>query len=240
MTNNYRAYLKTHLRNNFRPLLFIVIFSVVLTVALAYTDQKYVFFSYSSNTTRITYYCTIWIPVMILAISCYIAPYMEFAFFKKRRNLDCAYALPVSRKEMGRAHYFSGLLTIFLPYTLSYITNTLLMLRYAQEYSFAPLIPHYLLCLLFGACAYSIFVFVFNEANSPGDGIWFIILWSAVIFLVLSAFNNDLFYDLLSKSTRRMISSVRECAFVVSPLIFISETFTDLVEGFISPYHTPF
>ncbi len=230
MTNNYRAYLKTHLRNNLKPLLFFVVFSVVLTVALAYTNQKDVLNYYYNDKIRITYYCTIWIPVMILAISCYIAPYMEFAFFKKRRNLDCAYALPVSRKEMGRAHYFSGLLTIFLPYTLSYITNTLLMLRYAQEYSFAPLIPHYLLCLLFGACAYSIFVFVFNEANSPGDGIWFIILWSAVIFLVLSAFTNDLLYDLLSKSTWSKILSTRECAFVVSPLILFSDVFTALVE----------
>ncbi|MBR5273332.1 MAG: hypothetical protein IKU25_08100 [Clostridia bacterium] len=230
MTNNYRAYLKTHLRNNLKPLLFIVVFSVVLTVALAYTNQKDVLNYYYNDKIRITYYCTIWIPVMILAISCYIAPYMEFAFFKKRRNLDCAYALPISRKEMGRAHYFSGLLTIFLPYTLSYITNTLLMLRYQQEYFFTPLIPHYFLCLLFGICTYSIFVFVFNEANSPGDGIWFIILWSAVFYLVLSAVRNDLFLEFLNKTTWRKITSNSDLAFVFSPLVFISEAFTDRVE----------
>jgi hypothetical protein len=58
------------------------------------------------------------------------------------------------------------------------------------------MIGHYFFCLLFGFLIYSFFVLVFNMANTKGDGIWFIILYTFLVILVcgaLSLLGVDLF-----------------------------------------------
>lgn len=189
-----KAYFKEHLRNRIRTILYVTLFAFVFVLNMASDNQTvgsvYLLNESSMQYERIrTQYSTLYLSSLVLVICCYIVPIMEFSFFKKRRNLDCAYALPISRKELCIAHYLTGLIMVFIPYTASYLINTLLMLRTPYAYNFAPLLIHYFLCLIYGAVMYTVVTFVFQEGNTVGDGIWFIVLWSFAFLILVGAIN---------------------------------------------------
>ena len=118
---------------------------------------------------------------------------MEFSFFKKRTNLDCAYSLPISRRAMGGVHYLVGLVILFGTFTLSYLANLALMIsRGPGWFDYLPMIEHYFLCLVLGFSIYSVMTFVFNQANTKGDGIWFMLLYSFVFLLIFGALSRIL------------------------------------------------
>ena len=197
-----KSYMRSHLRDSLKTLLYLVAFSVAVTLIFSGSNQCYPNEDYIDGEWIVTgyYYSSmLGIPVTILAISCFALPVLEFSFFKKRRNLDCAYALPISRREMGIVHYLTGLLLLVIPYTCSYLINFLLMLRYPGAFDYRLLFEHYILCMLLGICIYSVYVFVFNEANSTGDGVWFIILWTFVFYLIARALFGISYYDNLSE-----------------------------------------
>ena len=176
----FKSYFSAHVRSNFKPLIYIVISVLVLSFIMG--------MSYQPQTFNDDYNSTLYIPVLFMCVLCYIVPVMEFSFFKKRRNLDCAYALPISRKAMGLTHYISGAITVIGVFTLSYLQNLILLLARGVEYfNFPPMIAHYFLCVVLGLALYSIMVFVFNEANTKGDGIWFMLLWTFAIANVMLA-----------------------------------------------------
>jgi len=193
MNITMRSYLRSYLRSSLKTLFYLVAFSIAVTFIFSSTNQCYEFqyldYGTSEWVTNRYYSSELGIPVTILAISCYVLPVLEFAFFKKRRNLDCAYALPISRREMGIVHYLTGFMLLVVPFSCSYFVNFLLLLRYPGVFNCSLLPEHYCLCLLFGVCIYSVFVFIFNQANSTGDGIWFVVLWTFVIYLVSEAFD---------------------------------------------------
>ena len=106
---------------------------------------------------------------------------------------------------MGLVHYFTGLICLIVPFTCSYLLNFLLMLRYPEGFYYPPLIGFYFLSLLMGTILYTFFTFLFNQANSTGDGIWFMVLWSFLFGLAATALDvvhyewlnfgkNDYFY----------------------------------------------
>lgn len=198
MSCSMKSYLRSHLRQNVKSLLYVVAFAIALTFISSNANQCQEI-TYYDSIPGYYYSSELYTPVSILAILCAVLPVTEFAFFKKRRNLDCAYALPISRRDMGLVHYLSGLLLLVVPYTCSYLVNYLLLLRYPGMFDLAPLWGHYFLCLILGVSFYSVFVFVFNQANSTGDGIWFIVLWSFVFFLLqVTCFSvlERLFYEI--------------------------------------------
>ena len=113
---------------------------------------------------------------------------MEFSFFKKRINLDCAYSLPISRKAMGVVHYLVGLIMLLGSFSASYLLNFIMLLSHGSGwYNFLPMIAHYCICLALGFAIYSFMVFVFNQGNTRGDGIWFMILYTFVFNIGLNA-----------------------------------------------------
>lgn len=184
----FKSYFSAHVRSNFKPLMYIVTAVLVLSFIMGMSDQPYEEWDYATQTYNDDYKSTLYIPVLFMCVLCYIVPVMEFSFFKKRRNLDCAYALPISRKAMGLTHYISGAITVIGVFTLSYLQNLMLLLARGVEYfNFPPMIAHYFLCVLLGLALYSIMVFAFNEANTKGDGIWFMLLWTFAIALVMLA-----------------------------------------------------
>ena len=197
---NVKQYFRSHLKANLR--LIIYIFAAVLVVSFLFgiENQPTSRYDFELQKTFDDYKCTLNIPVTILAILTYVIPVMEFSFFKKRVNLDCAYALPISRRAMGMVHYVTGLITLFGAFSASYLVNLLLLISRGKGwFDFSVLPEHFLLCLLVGFAVYSVFVFVFNEANTKGDGIWFILLYTFVWVLVLSAlgevFDSMLIYE---------------------------------------------
>jgi len=181
MKRTMMAYLREHLRANLKLMIYLMALALVITFALASEAQIHEY----ANSTE--YFSSIGIPVTLLVIGCYVLPVVEFSPFKKRRNLDCFYALPLSRRALALVHYLSGLIMLTATYTVSYLTNTLLLLRAPEQYTFAPLVGHFFVSLALGIAIYSFFVFVYDQANSSADGICFIILWSFILTLALPA-----------------------------------------------------
>lgn len=185
---SFKSYFSAHVRSNFKPLTYITVITLALTLILGLTNQPYDEWDYVTETLTPDYRSTLYIPVIFLCVLAYVLPLMEFSFFKRRRNLDCAYALPISRRAMGVVHYLTGAITLIGTFTLSYLLNFILLLtRGVGYFDFPPMIVHYCLCVLLGLALYSVMVFVFNEANTTGDGIWFMLLWTFVLPLVLFA-----------------------------------------------------
>ena len=184
----FKSYFKSHLKQSTKTLIYILIISVVITLLVALTGQVYEDKNYlTGEVESINYYSTIYTPIFLLVVLCYIIPVTEFSFFKKRINLDCAYSLPISRRAMGSVHFLMGLITVIAAFSASYLTNfIMLLIRGAEHYNLAPLLFHYPVSLLLGAAIYSFTVFVFCEANTKGDGIWFIALWTFAPILVFA------------------------------------------------------
>ncbi len=184
----FKSYFSAHARSNFKPLIYIVIIVLSLSFIMGITGQPYEEWDHAAGALIKDYHATLYVPVLFMCVLCYVLPVMEFSFFKKRRNLDCAYALPISRRAMGLVHYLWGAITLIGTFTLSYLTNFILLLSRGVEYfNFPPMIGHYFLCVLLGLALYSIMVFVFNDANTASDGIWFMLLWSFVFILAIAA-----------------------------------------------------
>ena len=176
------SYFRAHLRSGVKTLIYLIAITLILTVIIGMNAQVEEPFQADDPPT---YRSTLYIPVIVLVILIYLVPLLEFSFFKKRINLNCAYSMPISRRAMGTVHYLTGAITITTVYTLSYLANFILLLtREAGHYVFQPMIEHYFLTLLFGLAFYSLMCFVFNEANTTGDGVCFMLLWSFAMFFV--------------------------------------------------------
>lgn len=187
---NFKQYFRSHLKANIKPIIYILASVLVLTFLRGINAQPTGYYDFEANKMVSDYLSTLYIPVDFICIIAYVLPVMEFSFFKKRINLDCAYSLPISRKALCTVHYLTGLIILFGAFTSSYLLNfALLLSRGAAWFNFAPMIAHYFLSLVCGYIIYSVMVFVFNEANTKGDGIWFMCLYTFVFSLVASAFD---------------------------------------------------
>lgn len=185
---NFKRYFRSHLRANLLPFLYILAAILILTFIIGRSTN--VGLIHRGNKT---YRSTINVPVIFLFFLAYVLPVMQFSFFKRRINLDFVYSLPISRRSLGIAHYLTGLLILFCSFTASYLLNfAFLLYRGSEWFHFGPMVGHYFLMLLLGVSTYSVMVFVFNEANRTGDGIWFMILYTFV-FGVLGDFVSEMF-----------------------------------------------
>jgi len=185
---NFKQYFTSHLKESTRSIITILSLVLILTFIFAMNSHVTSMYDYETGKETYSYHSSLYIPVLFMCILCYVIPVLEFSFFKKRINLDCAYALPISRKDMGLVHYLTGLILLFVAFTLSYLLNFFLLLgRGAEHFALVNVIPHFFLSLLLGFSMYSVMVFVFNEANSTSDGIWFMLLYSFVFILVIEA-----------------------------------------------------
>ena len=214
---NFKQYFRSHLKANIKPIIYILVTVLVLTFLIAVNAQPTRSYNHELDQYSDDYRSTLYIPVTFMCILVYLLPVMEFSFFKKRINLDCAYSLPISRRTMGAIHYLMGLIILFGAFTASYLLNFVMLLsRGAEYFNFAPIAGHYFLCLLLGFSMYSVMVFVFNEANTKGDGIWFMILYTFVLFFTVSAFRevinsreifNDAYASILWGTIDKMTTS---------------------------------
>ena len=183
----FKEYFRSHLKSNLKAIIYILAAVLIITFLVGNRAQPTSEYDYTTHETLPDYYSTLYIPVTFMCILAYVLPVMEFSFFKKRINLDCAYALPISRRAMGLVHYLSGLAILLGVFSVSYLLNFISLLCRAEYFYFAPMIGHYFLCLLLGAALYSFMAFVFNQANTRGDGIWFMVLYSLALMLGIAA-----------------------------------------------------
>ena len=120
----------------------------------------------------------------IMCIVASIIPMLETDCFKNRRNLDTLYFLPLSRFKMALAHYISGLVQVFVIYTVAFAGHLLVLLKYAKYFRLQYMPLYYVLLLLLGVALYSIFIFLFGEANDTADGVICVIMWIFALYLL--------------------------------------------------------
>lgn len=126
-------------------------------------------------------------PVTIMMIMCAVAPGWMFSIFKKKRNLDCFYSLPISRRTLGMLQYGLGLIAVYLPFLLAYAQALLCNMSggHFGNLGHKYILYHFLVSVTAGFVIYTLFSFVFNLANSSGDGYIFMIAYQIVpLFLI--------------------------------------------------------
>ena len=186
---NGLAYFRHHLKNSLRTLLYIAVTSLLFSLIIGLNAQPQ--YRYTEHGREVyDYLSTLYLPVIVLCVLCYVVPILQLAPFKKRNNLDCYYALPLSRKAFATVRYSVGIALVYITFSLCYLQNfILLLIRGSEFFYFAPMIAHYFICLLIGFILYSFFSFVFQEANSTVDGIIFIGLYTFAFPLVAALLN---------------------------------------------------
>jgi len=120
----------------------------------------------------------------IMCIIASIIPMLETDLFKNRRNLDTLWFLPISRFKMALAHYISGLVQVVAIYTVAFLGHVLVLCKYAEHFRLQYMPLYYVLLLLLGAAIYSIFIFLYGEANSTADGVICAIMWIFALYLL--------------------------------------------------------
>lgn len=185
---NFKQYFSTHLKSKIKPICYILVVVLILTGLLGNAAQETTSYNSVTRKAEPAYASALYIPVVVMCILVCIVPVMQFSFFKKRTTLDCIYSLPISRRAMGLVHYLVGFIIVFGAYTLSYLLNFVMLLsRGAGWFDFSYIAPHYFLCLALGCAIYTFMVCVFNQANTKGDGIWFMILYTFIFNIGLNA-----------------------------------------------------
>ena len=185
---NFKRYFRSHLKANIKPFIYIAAAVLVLTFIIAFYAQQTRVYNKELEQIVDGYSPALGTPVAFAIILSYVIPVLEFSFFKKRNHLDCAYSLPISRRAMGAVHYLTGLIMLIGGFTMSYLTNlSMLYARGSEWVNLPPILAHYFLCLILIFVMYSVMVFVFNEANTKGDGIWFMVLYTFVFAIAFDA-----------------------------------------------------
>ena len=198
---NAISYFRYHFLQSGRFILFISVIVAIISFINGINGQPKM--GYISNDVYgiIGYTPTLGFSTFVLAFLCYLVPVLQFSFFKKRRNLDYIYSMPISRDELCAVHYTVGILQVYIPFTVSFLTNFLIFASWQSEKTrLLPFFGFFIWCLVFGWIFYTIFTFAFNEANTIADGCIFIGLWTFIFMLVagrLDTFESQYFFPFI-------------------------------------------
>ena len=123
---------------------------------------------------------------IIIALSV-IVPICMFALLKKKRNLDCIYSLPITKRGIVIVHYAVGGVTVLVPFVCSYVATLVCHASYGgfASLGYGYLLSHFAICLLMGFVLYSICVFVFERANTVVDGVIFIGIYMVGLYFLV-------------------------------------------------------
>lgn len=122
---------------------------------------------------------------ILLGILCTVIPIIELSGFKNRRNIDTLYFLPIRREKLAAAHYISGFLQMFFIYTVAFFATYAYLAISTDWFALGYMLPYYFLSLLVGLGIYSIFAFIFSQANTVLDGVIFCAAWIFVVYLIM-------------------------------------------------------
>ncbi len=169
---------------------------------------------------------------IVLGIFCTLIPMLELSGFKNRRNLDTLYFFPIKRVKMAAVHYISGFIQVFVIYSVTFFAAYAHLALQTNYFSLGYMIIYYLLSLLLGLVMYSVFAFIFLQANSVADGVLFSVLWMFVIALVLWVAQNEIIIPAITPENylmrREFVSS--GWGIVYAPINNLTVIFQDLIE----------
>ena len=121
----------------------------------------------------------------LLSIVASIVPILELSGLKNRRNLDTLYFFPIKRAKLALVHFAGGFLQVFAIYTVTYFVHFAYLALKTDYFALVYMIPYYFLSLALGFVIYSVYMFIFTQANTVVDGVLFCILWIFLAALVM-------------------------------------------------------
>ena len=127
----------------------------------------------------------IYILATILGVFCTLMPFLELSGFKNRRNLDTLYFFPIKRSHMALAHYLSGAIQTLFIYSVCFFAAWMVLLIKTDCFVLGYMGLYYVFSILLGFVMYSVFSFIFMQANSVVDGAIFCGLWAFVLYLAI-------------------------------------------------------
>ena len=171
-----------------RVLMPLCIFTVIATaifVVMALSTRFVVnrYYYGNSQPVEVAANTLAYVPAIILGLLCYLVPAMQFSYRMKRRSVDLWYSLPVRREKLMLVRLISGLLLIFIPYTVSFFAGLTVIGCRPNMFEMQYYILLYLASLPLGTLLFGVNSFLFTRANSMFDGIVFMI---SGMFLILA------------------------------------------------------
>ncbi|MBQ8408563.1 MAG: hypothetical protein IJY39_06820 [Clostridia bacterium] len=219
----FGRYLVYRLRNTALRTLIFTLLSVLL-VQVVTADGIRGFYPEYHNVS-------LYMHAIVLGVLCTLIPILETAEFKNRRNLDTLYFFPIKREKMALVHYVSGLIQILFVYSVTFFTAWIYLEMQTNYFALGYMLPYYLLSLLLGLVMYSIFMFLFGQANTVSDGVLFCGLWVFVLYIVIWTVRAEILRDLLI-DTEYWVSSSNFAGWgmIYTPINNLTVIFQDLIE----------
>ena len=78
---------------------------------------------------------------------------------------------------MALAYYVSGFVQVVAIYTVTFMVHFLYLLFKTDYFALGYMIPYYFLSLVFAFVIYSVYAFIFTQANTVADGIVMCVMW---------------------------------------------------------------
>ena len=175
----------------------------------------------------------IYIRATLLGIICTLIPILELAPFKNRRNLDTLFFFPIKRWKMAIANYLSGWIQISFIYSVCFLGHLVYLLANTDCFTLIYMLPYYALSMLIGLMMYSIFAFVFNEANTVADGVIFCILWMFLGWMAYAGFCGIVIEPheaMLTEEFGGVLNSFGEWGIIYAPINNLTVIFRYLIE----------
>ena len=168
----------------------------------------------------------------LLGVLCTLIPILELAGFKNRRNIDTLYFLPIRREKMAAAHFVGGFVQVMFIYTVNFLASVALIAFKSTWFDLKYMIPYYFLSLLVGLGIYSIFAFVFSQANTVSDGVLLCAGWAVVALVVIAAVQERVIYEYIIKSDYGAADGwrLRNWGLIYQPLNSLTIIYQDLIE----------
>ena len=173
----------------------------------------------------------LYIFAIILGIIASLIPFFELSGFKNRRNLDTLFFFPIKREKMGLAVYISGLLQMTIIYTVTYVAGFIFLVSKTNCFALIYMLPYFFLSLLLGAVIYSVFMFLFSEANTVTDGVLFCLLWIFLLYMV----SNTAIWEFADPELRhteafQAASELSGWGIIYAPINNLTVLFQELIE----------
>lgn len=158
----------------------------------------------------------------LLCILASLIPVLELSGLKNRRNLDTLYFFPIGRKKMALAYYASGFVQVVAIYTVTFLVHFLYLLLNTDYFALGHMIPYYFLSLVFAFVIYSVYAFIFTQANTVADGVVMCVMWIFLLWAVGGA------WHVLQRSNRS--ANWVNWGILYTPMNNLTIIYQDLVE----------
>ena len=162
-------------------------------------------------------------PAMVLCALSALTPIVQLSLFKRRRNLDNLFSLPLSRKKMLAVHWGTGLLINTVIFGLCMLITALRIAKKSLFFDVFYLFPAFLLGVVWGGLLYAFFAFLFYEGNTTADGTVFVFLYCWIQLPV-----GGVLEELLPKAQEIGTFVQRLCPFY--PMVNLFDYYSFLVE----------